>query len=335
MNMKLKTCVALLAATVTTAANAGIVTKWTYSNQAGFNAWTGTNLTATTADDPTGSGNSSTGGNDPLTDDANNILITGNNVDADAYQDALNTHLEWGTPYTGPGGGKSALDIDSPVNGTIETFDSAWAAGTDITHQNWLLRAGSDSLTFASVLDGLSLTPMEWDTEPAPAFSTMLAPQLQFGIDFYETPNNTDLDVTCPDGVANGVGNNLSGSGKKMCGDIFEITGLELLPFAPVVGPDFIEFTVPFFLNTGDDAWDSVQYLVTTRLSGLTTLPATYTCANAAPACFGFVTREEKDNVLSAQFKIGVATVPEPAAIALFGLGLFATGIASRRRKVK
>jgi hypothetical protein len=68
--------------------------------------------------------------------------------------------LTWGTPANGVGNGnpRSSLDIESPVTGGISTNDSAWADGTNITHENWVIVG--DSLDKASVLDGLTLTPI-------------------------------------------------------------------------------------------------------------------------------------------------------------------------------
>jgi len=334
MNTKLKLCAAVLAATLTSAANAGVVTSWNYNNQAGFATWTGTTNTSTTTDDVTATGNSSTGTNAALTDDANNILFTGNNVDADAYQDALNTNLAWGTPANGftSGDPQSSLNVDSPVAANLATNDWNWANGTSITHENWIIVG--DALTSASLLDGLTLTPSTWtsnvgDADPL-ANAPYFAPQLQFGIDFFETPNKTSNNALCPNGEANYQGDNING-----CGDIFEITGLASLPITPVVGADFLEFTVPFVMLDGLGqpiaGWSDTLYYVTTRLSGLTTLPAGYTCSNAPDACFGFVTQEKKSNQLLAQFK--VRTVPEPTTIALFGLGLIASAFAGKRKR--
>ena len=72
------------------------------------------------------------------------------------------TDLSWGTPAAGTGSGdpQSAMNIDSPVNGTMMTDDSSWAQGTSITHENWVIVG--ESLTQASVLDGLALIPTAW-----------------------------------------------------------------------------------------------------------------------------------------------------------------------------
>jgi hypothetical protein len=102
------------------------------------------------------------------------------------------------------------------------------------------------------------------------------------------------------------------------------------LGLTPIFGPGWVEFSVPFNLSTGDAAWDDVDYLITTRLSGLTVLPQGYQCKGGAP-CFGFVTKESTSNTLLAQFK--VSTVPEPGTIALFGLALIGTAFAGRRKQ--
>jgi hypothetical protein len=339
MNTKLKLLSGLLIAGLANSANANLITEWSYSNQAGFEAgYTGTSNTPETSDDVVASGNSATGDdNDALTVNTGNILNTdgdwGNGVEND---NALSTQLTWGTPAAGSNSGdpRSSLGIDSPIVDTMNTNNYAWAQGTAITHENWVIVG--DSLTTASILDGLALTPTDWvDKGVDSAKDEMLennapyfAPQLEFGLNFYETPNRGS---NCPNGEANHQGDNANG-----CGDIFEITGLENLPFDPVVGSNFIEFTVPFILLDQNGAplagWNDVEYFVTTRLSGLTTLPAGYTCSNAQANCFGFVTVEQTQNVLNAEFKI--KTVPEPTTLAIFGLGLLATGLSgSRKRK--
>lgn len=337
MNTKLKLLSGLLAITFASTASANLITDWTYANQAGFDSASGTTNTSYTGDDVSATGNSA-GNTEDLTDNNGNILNTdgdwSNGVTGD---DALRTKLTWGTPAAGQGtpqnpNPQSAMSIDSPVNGLMVTNDSNWAQGTAITHENWVIIG--DSLTQASVLDGLVLLPTDWVgkgddasydqllTDSQPYF----APQLEFGINFFETPNG---GTNCPNGEANNQGDNIKG-----CGDIFEITGLELLPLVPVVGIDFIEFTVPFVLqdiNGPIPGWQDVEYFVTTRLSGLSTLPSGYTCSNSQTNCFGFVTIEQQSNVLDAQFKIH--TVPEPTGIALFALGLIATSFASRKKR--
>lgn len=333
MNTKLKLLSGLLIAGLANTANANLITNWAYTNQAGFEAgYTGTSNTATVNDNVAASGNSAGGDANDLSDNAGNILNTdGNWANGVAGDDALSTALTWGTPAAGAGNPQSSLSIDSPINDTMVT-DGAWAQGTAITHENWVIVG--DSLTSASVLDGLALIPTDWEGKgDDAAYDALLtnsqpyfAPQLEFGINFFETPNG---GVSCPNGEANFQGDNANG-----CGDIFEITGLENLPLVPVVGPDFIQFTVPFVLqdiNGPIPGWNDVEYFVTTRLSGLTTLPADYECSNGQPACFGFVTVEERTNVLDAQFR--VSTVPEPTTIALFGLGLLATGFAGRKKR--
>jgi len=316
---------ALLAATLTSTASAGIVTEWGYNNQAGFLLWTGKG-------EPVGpltaSGDSSTGSTNIID---NNLLSDGiPDGIIDAFDSALPTHLAWGTPYVpkNPGGLQSSLDVDSAVLGAPGSLitDGDFVNGTSITHNNFIINSDSDSLQTAFALDALTLTPSAWIGGEMVA-SVNYAPQLAFGIAFHETPNNQAM---CANGEANGVGDNLTAGGDSACGDIFEITGLSDLGLVPVLGPNYIEFTVPFYLTTGDSAWDQHVYYITTRLSGLTILPESFPCTeDAALTCFGFVTKEDQSNVLQAQFKI---RVPEPTTIALFGLALIATGFASRKK---
>jgi hypothetical protein len=291
MNTKLKLAAAVLATALTGTASAGIVTEWAYDNQAGFVTYSPEGVTAS-GDSATGSSNFLPGGSYPTT-------------------------LSWGNQEI-----QSNLDIDSAVVGLAET-NGAFVDGTDITHNNFPI--SGTTLESATVLDGLLLTPSDWDAlgslnSPLDN-SPFSAPFIAFGISFYETFNASN---PCPDGNPNGFGDNING-----CGDIFEVTGLDALGITPTVGEDFIEFTVPFWLSTGHDEWDSVTYYITTRLSGLTVLPDGYQCKDGSP-CFGFVTKENTSNVLQASFKI---RVPEPGTIGLFGLALIGTAFAGRRKQ--
>jgi hypothetical protein len=279
-------------------ASAGVVTEWSYMNQAGFADYNGSN----NPNYPVTATGDSSGAYD-------NILTTG----------PLPTDLHWGEPFDVE---QSGLTIDSPIAGGAGSLitGGGFVQGTSITHENNILYSNSQTLVNALVLDGLTLTPTAWDYGN-PGSNPNLAPQLGFGINFYETPNSAN---PCANGEANNQGDNING-----CGDIFEITGLGNIPVTPVFGPGFVEFTVPFFLSTGDASWDDQVYYLTTRLSGLTVLPQGYNC-QSGPACFGFVTKEDQDNVLNAQFKI---RVPEPGTIGLFGLALIGTAFAGRRKR--
>jgi hypothetical protein len=310
MKNKFKLASTLLALTMASSASASIVTSWEYVNQAGFL----NNYTGKPGSHPvTGSGDSSGGGT--------NILDTNGDFVVDGNDSALFTELRWGEPHAAQGNGEqSGLVIDSPVEddtGSLIT-GAGFVSGTDIIHENNVISSGTGSLLTAQVLDGLTLTPKTWSGIDY-GNDTIYAPQLSFGINFYETPNNAN-PCAFPDTDNTGV--NANG-----CGDIFEITGLGDIPIVPVFGPDFVQFTVPFFVNT--NGWDQVYYL-TTKLSGLTILSAPdYEC-QSGPSCFGFVTKEKTKNTLAAEFKV---RVPEPGTIGLFGLALIGTAFAGRRKR--
>ena len=61
MNTKLKIIAGILTATLATTASANLVTDWTYTNQAGFDSYTGETNTTNTADDVSASGDSAGG----------------------------------------------------------------------------------------------------------------------------------------------------------------------------------------------------------------------------------------------------------------------------------
>jgi hypothetical protein len=339
MNTKRKLCAAILTATLATTASAGVVTEWSYQNQAGFINWSGTTNTSYTSDDVAASGNSSVGPSEnDLSVNGNNIIDSNGDFVLDATDLALATKLTWGTPAAGTSSGdpQSSLELDSPLSGTMATNDSAFALGTGLTHENWVVVG--DSLESGFVFDALALTPVAWNDQgdstaelQDSANNPYFAPQLGFAMSFLETPNGQDGICVSGDGQANGQGNNING-----CGDVFALT-IPVGATGVVVGDDYLEFSVPFFLqNAAGEAivgWSDTEYMVTTRLSGLSVLGSEVSvCGNNDQLlCVGFITVEQATNELVAGFKI--STVPEPTTVALFGLGLIATGFAGRKKR--
>jgi len=349
MNTKLKLCAAILTASLATTASAGVVTEWNYKNQAGFAAWQGTTDTVYLTDDVLATGNSSVGPlENDLTNNSNTILDTDpimvgpvlvgfGDGDIDGDDLALATKLTWGTPAVSDSDPQSSLEIDSPLTGTMSTNDWEWAEGTGMTHENWVIVG--DSLKSGIILDGLALTPSAWDDEgdstaelEDPANNPYFAPQLGFQMSFLETPNSQGI-CEIGNGEANNQGDNING-----CGDVFALT-IPTGASGIVVGDDYLEFAVPFVLMSASgeliEGWSDTIYMVTTRLSGLSVLGSEVSVCGDSDEflCVGFVTVEQESNELIAGFKI--STVPEPTAIALFGLGLIATGFAGRRRRTK
>lgn len=216
--------------------------------------------------------------------------------------DGPSTGLEWGD------GPKSSLVIDTGSFGEIETYIGggavpiAWAEdGDTITHHNNPITGSS--LTSATVQSTLTLTP---NTPPALGLPS-ISP-LQINIAFAETPN---VQGTCA-----------SAGSPVPCNDIFVLTGGLL--------------NSGFTFDSGDGV--NQQYYVNvfpiagTQLSLLSA--AECSAAGVLSGCIGFSTVEEKSNLVQFGFTISTErlTVPEPAVLALFGLGLIGMG-AMRRQK--
>lgn len=205
-----------------------------------------------------------------------------------------------GTP--GPQGMATTVDI-----GVANYFDF-FSQGTSIRHDNFAITG--TFLDKVTIVDGLKLT----STMPALSFT---APELEFMIDFTETPNRSTGD-SCPygdDPVGTAGSVNVNG-----CSDAFEIAGF--------VGGniidqslDYIDFAVSFVVNTAGLYHE--HYEIITRLSGLEVFN------NGTSQ--GFLTSEAGVSVLDAQFVIRAIEAPEPTSIAMFGLGLL--GLAGFSRK--
>ena len=324
---KLNTVIAAMTLAVMGSANAGQITSWTYINEAGFTSPVG----ATASGDATPNG-----------------VLSG----------AASTTLTWGQGWSNGAGGpyinggvdgrQSSLTSISPVDGTITT-NGGLEQGTDLVHNNWVVGFAGGTLTSASFLDGLSLIPATIDGFPIPDGSPLKvafpAPELDFDLEFIETPNFVNYGITggtvannnavdgtkiCPDGTANGVGVNLKG-----CADIFAISSTGGVVFTQV--GDNLEISNQFPLTIDGETF---SYTVTTILSGLTLISDQACIAvGLGSGCNGFVTPEEQINTLTAMFKIESTFIPvkvaSPSTLAIFGLGLIGLGGLARRKANK
>jgi hypothetical protein len=293
-----------------------LITEWDFINEAGWMNWDpATDVTASAADSDGGNGS---------------ILSTG----------ALSTQICWGDPVVV--GQQSCLEVDSPITeGTTQVWDengvyqdvnggaaqgrvqtvaafgdytTAFKNGTALRHDNFKLWADTSTpIESVTLVDGLQLTGFY--NMGANNTGAVLAPELQFAVDFNETRNDGGNDGICEDGNAVGVGVNVNG-----CADIFSVIGFV---GGNIIGggADFIDFAVEFVVN-GVGPGIHKRYELITRLSGLQTLGG---------GAFGFLTEEERVNVLNAQF--AVRAVPEPSTLAVFALSLVGLVLVGRRKK--
>lgn len=314
--VKLLTASAILAAGTAQASTSGLITEWSYVNEAGFTTYTGGGVSASAS--------------------SNTNLSTSPTYDK----------LSWGTPiyFNGSTQGKSNLLIDTPITGTVAT-DGAAAEGTDIIHNNWIVGNENGTLETAEMLDILVLTPTKIDGSSITGAPAIPAPEITFFVDFFETsnyvdygfssyPNATsktvDTSKTCPNGEANGTGVNVNG-----CGDIFVINadapGLSF-DIDPLTG-DLLFSTLVSLAGIPGVSSDWA-YEVTVMLSGVTSInDAACTAVGEAAGCLGFITQEEAVNTLEASFTVKSIFVSEPAPLAILGATLIGLGL--RRRAVK
>lgn len=218
------------------------------------------------------------------------------------------TEISWGgtAAYTDQsasiGSARSALILtDSFATGTDLVTGSIIPALTNIiTHWNNTLQGSFSTLVGAQLKTTLKLKPF------LPVEADEFFPEriLNFTINFTETPNDNDCGF----------------DSTSSCDDIFVIS--------------FGNLSESF----NYDGYKYTTNIVETTLSLTALSPAACAAAGAAAGCLGFQTLEKE--ATSAQFGLLINAelipeVPEPAGLAVLGLGLMGFMLYGRRRLVR
>lgn len=226
--------------------------------------------------------------------------------------------LAWGMPVTNGGDGLLTSDPFGPATGNINTDLSgirvigltgtittgaamgggsdwgAWQSISTVYHQNRTINASAATL-LASILQ----STLTFDHDPEGNFGS---DSNAVSIGFNETFNAVDTGV-CPAGAPNGT----------VCDDLFTFN---LGSFAPIS-----------FLFGGH------TYEVQFQLGNFNNSSSNYD-VNADPSCpNGTCTIWTGENVTSSlDVQAQIRQLPEPATLALFGIGLLGLGFAKRRQ---
>ena len=245
----------------------------------------------------------------------------GGNGYAAVTPDTVYQSVSWGVPVTGQSnlslndaGNEPPVGPWNTITGHISPNEVPPLAGHE-----WISGAVDVSNDFGSVMGWLTHNNeiisqdftgtvgihyhIDYYADAAMTMPVWSSGELEFVLEIWETPNGAD---PCADGGANGVGVNINGCADRFRYQVLGATG----------------FGDPFDLPLGNFTWDGTNYVVSS--SGF---------FDAAGNLLGSAwSAEDQGNTFYVNHEVHV---PEPASIALMGLGLLGLGLARRRKHVK